>query len=119
MVLIAASPIAPPIWRLVFTSPEATPASARSTPARLAIVTGTKEKPRPVPPTTKAGKRSQKYWPSTGTCVSRPTEIVASARPIISVARMPIRSTTACARFEATTTERAKATNATPLCTAE
>ena len=48
MVLIAASPIAPPICRLVFTSPEATPASARSTPARLAIVTGTKEKPSPV-----------------------------------------------------------------------
>src|ERR1700758_5163984 len=57
MVLIAASPIAPPICRLVFTSPEATPASARSTPARLAIVTGTKEKPSPTPPSTKGGKQ--------------------------------------------------------------
>ena len=60
MVLIAASPIAPPICRLVFTSPEATPASARSTPVRLAIVIGTKEKPIPAPPSTKAGKMSQK-----------------------------------------------------------
>ena len=60
MVLIAARPIAPPICRLVFTSPDATPASARSTPVRLAIVTGTKEKPIPAPPSTKAGKMSQK-----------------------------------------------------------
>jgi len=59
-VLIVATPIAPPIWRLVFTSPEATPASARSTPVRLPIVIGTKEKPIPAPPSTKAGKMSQK-----------------------------------------------------------
>jgi hypothetical protein len=60
MALAAARPIAPPIWRLVLTRPEATPASARSTPVRLAIVTGTNESPIPAPPSTKPGKRSQK-----------------------------------------------------------
>src|SRR5581483_3442146 len=43
--LIAARPIAPPIWRLVFTRPDAMPASERSTPVRLAIVTGTNDNP--------------------------------------------------------------------------
>jgi hypothetical protein len=60
IVLTAARPIAPPICRLVLTSPEATPASERSTPVRLAIVTGTNEKPIPAPPSTNHGKRSQK-----------------------------------------------------------
>src|SRR2546430_12044085 len=40
----SARPIAPPIWRLVLIRPEATPASARCTPERLAIVTGTNER---------------------------------------------------------------------------
>ena len=60
IVLAAARPIAPPIWRLVLIRPEATPASARCTPERLAIVTGTNESPMAAPPSTNAGNRSQK-----------------------------------------------------------
>jgi len=40
-------------------------------------------------------------------------------RPAVSVARIPARPTTTCATFEVTTTVRAKATKATPVCTAE
>jgi hypothetical protein len=58
--LAAARPIAPPICRLVLIKPEATPASERSTPVRLAIVIGTNERPSPAPPTTNHGKRSGK-----------------------------------------------------------
>jgi len=60
MALTAARPRAPPIWRLVLTRPEAPPASAPSTPLRLAIVTGIKENAMPAPPSTKPGKRAQK-----------------------------------------------------------
>ena len=43
----SARPSEPPIWRDVLTSPEASPASVRRTPAVAAIVTGTNEKPIP------------------------------------------------------------------------
>src|SRR5262249_37142444 len=85
--LTAASPMAPPIWRLVLTSPDATPASARPTPERLAIVTGTNEKPIPAPPRTKAGKRAQKYWPAIGSRGSRATDTADGRGPDGSVAR--------------------------------
>ena len=40
----------------VLTRPEAPPASAPSTPLRLAVVTGIKEDAMPAPPSTKPGK---------------------------------------------------------------
>ena len=54
MVASAASPSEPPTWREVLTRPEASPASERATPATAAMVTGTKESPRPVVVTTPA-----------------------------------------------------------------
>src|SRR5262249_2839905 len=58
--VVAAIPIAPPIWRLVLIRPDATPASAAETPASPAIVTGTNASAIPAPPSRKPGKRSQK-----------------------------------------------------------
>src|SRR5262245_35181354 len=58
--LITARPMAPPIWRLVLTRPDATPESEGRTPVRLPIVAETNETPRPRPPTRRPGKRSQK-----------------------------------------------------------
>ena len=52
MVARAASPSEPPTWREVLTSPEASPASERATPATGAMVTGTNDSPRPVVVTT-------------------------------------------------------------------
>ena len=118
--LIAASPIAPPIWRLVLTRPDAMPASARSTPARLAIVSGDEREAeaerhrarRPGRDPRSSGRR-----PAAGSA-RRPRR--AEARmPAVSVARTPKRPTTACARFDATTTEIAKPLNATPVWIAE
>src|ERR671935_39853 len=108
--LVAATPIAPPICRLVLTRPEATPASARSTPVRLAIVTGTNENPMPAPPRTKAGKRSagaagaSSAPPSPCTprkAISEPSDqarpqsseaALKSARPVTKSRRRPSRS---------------------------
>ena len=58
MVASTASPSEPPTWREVLTSPEASPASERATPATAAMVTGTNEKPRPVVVTTPATRTS-------------------------------------------------------------
>src|SRR5262249_46507238 len=60
MVVTAAMPTAPPIWRVVLIRPEAMPASAGETPWSAAIVTGTNVRPRPIPVTISAGKTSQK-----------------------------------------------------------
>jgi hypothetical protein len=73
----------------------------------------------PAPPSTKAGKRSQKYWPSTGRRVSRPTDSAESSSPAVSVGRTPSRPVTHWAMLEVTTTVPANATNATPLSIAE
>src|SRR5207237_7545550 len=56
MVVTAASPTAPPIWRLVLSRPEAIPASAGWTPVMLAIVTGTKQSVSPMPPSSRPGE---------------------------------------------------------------
>ena len=107
--LTAAIPIAPPIWRLVLISPDATPASARSTPVRPAIVTGTKANPIPAPPSTNAGNRSQKYCPSTGRRVSQATDAAETSSPAVSVGLTPTRPTITWAKLEATTTVSANA----------
>jgi hypothetical protein len=60
IVVTAASPIEPPICRLVLTSPEATPASAGWTPVMLAIVTGTNESASPIPLMTIPGNTFRK-----------------------------------------------------------
>ena len=116
--LAPAIPIAPPIWRLVFTRPEATPASERSTPCRLAIVSGTNERPRPAPPTTNAGRRSETYRASSGSRVSHATEAADASSPAVNVVATPKRATTGCARFDAATTLSAKPAKAAPLWTA-
>ena len=60
IVVTAAMPTAPPIWRVVLIRPEAMPASGGATPCSAAIVTGTNVRPRPTPVTISAGKTSQK-----------------------------------------------------------
>ena len=58
MVESAAIPSAPPICCDVLMRPDASPASAGSTPARAAIVIGTNEKPIPTPMSRNPGRRS-------------------------------------------------------------
>ena len=58
MVFTTARPTAPPTWRLVLRRPEAAPAWAGGTPARPAIVTGMKQRAKPMPLSTKGPSRS-------------------------------------------------------------
>ena len=82
----------------------------------LAIVTGTKERPRPEPPSTNGTNRSEKEWPSTGTRVSRATEIVARPRSPAMRGHPDAHPSDedAGTTFDMTTTDRAIATKATP-----
>ena len=117
--LAAAMPIAPPICRLVLTSPEATPASARfdSRQARdrhgderqphagAAEDEGREQVPEVVAVDRQPGQQRDRQPPTT-------------SRPAVSVARTPTRPTMSWARFETTTTVSAKPLKATPLWTA-
>src|SRR6266508_4959696 len=65
-----------PICCDVLIRPEASPASAGTTPASAAIEIGTNEKPRPTAISRKPGSRSPRYDPPTDTCVKETSPAV-------------------------------------------
>ena len=73
----------------------------------------------PAPPSTKAGKRSEKYCPSTGRRVSHATESADTSRPAVSVARTPSRPTTDLRDVRDHDDREREAEKARPVSTAE
>ena len=120
MAFTTARPTAPPTWRLVLSSPEATPASAGITPSRPAIVIGMKHSERPMPFSTNGPEQVDVVpAPGTGSRAMSTRETVRRRRPAVSTRRGPNRVTSACAPFETTAMVTATAANARPVSTAE
>src|SRR5215218_7831114 len=88
-----ARPRAPPIMKLVLTTPEARPASCGSTSPIAASRTGLNAIPAPRPSRTIAGRTWTTYSPPTGAKANSARLTATKPRPVARGTRMPIRIT--------------------------
>lgn len=86
-----ASPRAPPTWAVVFTSPDARPASSEATPPIATVISTGKASPAPAPIISMAGRMCSAYPPWTGTMANKVSAAPISTSPVSRVARAPNR----------------------------
>jgi hypothetical protein len=86
-----ASASAPPTCAVVFTSPDASPASCGVAPDIARFISAGKQTPAPAPSSAIAGRRLLANAASAGACANSTRPATSSASPAITVLRVPKR----------------------------